>query len=100
MQQEANKAQQDAQSRQVFLETYDQLYSNIVNFLNRLDLHPVLKSHCFQNLDQGSYWARQAISQLQFNFSQASEVKDVAPDEVVLDKVESPAENVENQTIN
>lgn len=59
--------QNDAELRIALLQSFAQFYTNLTGFLNKLNLHPNLKSYAIQNLDQGAMWAREAISILQFS---------------------------------
>lgn len=68
---------QDKQMREAFELAFNQAYEHIIELLNKLSLAPLLKSHCFMNLDQGAYWAREAIRHMEFNFQQPSEVTPV-----------------------
>jgi hypothetical protein len=40
--------------------------NNLVGFINRMNLNPLLKQHSFLNLDQCKYWVTEAIGILSF----------------------------------
>lgn len=63
---EDTMSQENQNKKEGTLESFNQLYTVLINYLNNLPLHPLLKQHCFLNLDQGANWARQGISVMAF----------------------------------
>jgi hypothetical protein len=54
--------QEQAQNTKAALQMgLHQQYLQLINFLNNIPGHPQLKMHCFQNLDQAGFWAREFI---------------------------------------
>lgn len=60
---------QNEQTKLALIQALGQFSGNMISFLNKLDLNPTLKSHCFMNLDQATFWAREAIAAMQLNLS-------------------------------
>ena len=59
---------QDDQTKLALIQALNNFSGNLISFLNKLNLNPTLKSYCFMNLDQASFWAREAIAHMQLNF--------------------------------
>lgn len=74
--------------RNVSMNAFNKIFDEIINALHNLPLHPNLKSHCFMNLDQGAYWARQAISIMEIVPKSEPVVEEVKNEELVESKAE------------
>ncbi len=85
-------SEQNAQMKELMLNTFSQLYSNLIQFINRLPINPTLKAHCFQNLDQGMYWCRTGIENAQLTSAPNAtpELAEILKDAKVVDV---PVEN-------
>ncbi len=77
----------EQETKMAMLEAFNKFYSDLVGFLHKLPLQDPHRSHSFLNLDQGAYWARNAIVNAPLNFSKPEEVAPVQEQEscVVLD---------------
>lgn len=64
--------QQSQEMRKMMAESFDTLYLNLINFLNKLPLNNALRSHSYMNFDQGAYWAREAMRHMQFDLKDES----------------------------
>lgn len=75
------------QTKLALIQALSQFSGNMISFLNKLNLNPTLKSHCFMNLDQATFWAREAIVHMELNLS----TQDTAPTEsaAVADALQS-----------
>lgn len=56
------------------LQTVDQLYKNLLDFIRKFQLNSQLQNHAFQNLDQGMYWLRLAIASMPLESEQKVEL--------------------------
>jgi hypothetical protein len=55
----------EQQLRELFTQGLNAIYTNLVTYINKLNLNPQLKSYAFMNLDQGIYWTQLGINSLQ-----------------------------------
>ncbi len=53
------------QIKNMFHETYAELYMNLIKFIHKLPLNPRMRDYAFMNFDQGSFWIREAMSAMQ-----------------------------------
>ena len=53
------------QTKNALIQAFNKFQNDTIQFLARLSLDPQMKIHCFQNLDQASFWAIQAITALE-----------------------------------
>jgi hypothetical protein len=90
---------QDIKIKEMFLETFSELYGNLVKFLNKMPLNHHLKSHCFMNFDQGAFWARECIAHMKFEVkpedAPQTNPESVIPDSNIEEKKEenNPTKN-------
>lgn len=79
-------SEQEAQQTRIALQLgFANLYKNLTDYLQRLNISATIKSFSMMNLDQGAMWVREGIAAMQFNFQEKpSEVpqEDKLEDEV------------------
>lgn len=56
---------QNLELKNMFHDTYAELYMNLIKFINKLPLNPRMKDYAFMNFDQGSFWIREAMQAMQ-----------------------------------
>lgn len=52
------------EDKQALITVFNHLHSMVIDYLKNLNIDPMLRIHCFQNMDQGAYWAREAIKHI------------------------------------
>ncbi len=61
------------QTREALRIAFEQFYSNLAGFLQRLNIEPTMKSYCAMNFDQGAFWAREGINAMFKTFQAPSQ---------------------------
>lgn len=57
--------QRKDQIRKICFISFNNAFNQLIDVINSMEgMHPIFKSHCMMNLDQGAFWARHAISNL------------------------------------
>lgn len=53
------------QLHEIYMQGLNAIYTNLITYINKLNLNPQLKAYAFMNLDQGIYWTQLGIKSLQ-----------------------------------
>ena len=70
----------------------EKIYMEFIAYLNNLNLNKQLKDYAFQNLDQGLFWVRTAISSLALpQPEQATSAEPVESEPTILEGEVEPA---------
>lgn len=62
------QVQEINQTRAALRHGFEQVFSNLASYLQKLNLHPQMKTFCLMNFDQGAFWAREGIASMPLSF--------------------------------
>lgn len=77
--------------KQIVFDDLSKRYTNLIELVNKLNIHPKMKDHAVQNLDQGIMWVRDAIQLM--DLTPPAPPSNPAPEQNIVQIEEKKEEN-------